>query len=91
MRGLTEANLKMLAGPRSYERGLGYLDAVSGVEVGDGWVTASVHGTERYEVELTLDGPGGLSVPKRSERMRCLRAGPCQFCWDDSEAGRPSG
>ncbi|MBU3862902.1 hypothetical protein KN815_01900 [Streptomyces sp. 4503] len=61
MRGLTEANLKMLAGPRSYERGLGYLDAVSGVEVGDGWVTASVHGTERYEVELTLDGTGGLS------------------------------
>ncbi|MFG2583705.1 SWIM zinc finger family protein [Streptomyces malaysiensis] len=61
MRGLTEANLKMLAGTRSYERGLGYLDAVSGVEVGDGWVTASVHGTERYEVELVLDGPGGLS------------------------------
>ncbi len=64
MRGLTEANLKMLAGPRSYERGLGYLDAVSGVEVGDGWVTASVHGTERYEVELTLDGPGGCPFPK---------------------------
>ncbi|MEU8870801.1 hypothetical protein AB0D24_06450 [Streptomyces javensis] len=61
MRGLTEANLKMLAGPRSYERRLGYLDAVSGVEVGDGWVTARVHGTERYEVELALDGPGGLS------------------------------
>ncbi|MCW7946602.1 hypothetical protein AAW14_32485 [Streptomyces hygroscopicus] len=59
-RGLTEANLKTLAGARSFERGLGYLDAVSGVEVGDGWVTASVHGTERYEVELTLDGPGGL-------------------------------
>ncbi|MFE2061977.1 SWIM zinc finger domain-containing protein [Streptomyces sp. NPDC059467] len=61
MRGLTEANLKTLAGARSFERGLGYLDAVSGVEVGDGWVTASVHGTERYEVELTLDGPGGLA------------------------------
>lgn len=61
MRGLTEANLKTLAGARSFERGLGYLDAVSGVEVGDGWVTASVHGTERYEVELALDGPGGLS------------------------------
>ncbi|OIJ96058.1 hypothetical protein BIV25_18770 [Streptomyces sp. MUSC 14] len=59
MRGLTEANLKKLAGARSFERGLGYLDAVSGVEVGDGWVTATVHGTERYEVELTLDGPGG--------------------------------
>ncbi|KUL30342.1 hypothetical protein ADL12_27245 [Streptomyces regalis] len=61
MRGLTEANLQTLAGARSFERALGYLDAVSGVEVGDGWVTASVHGTERYEVELTLDGPGGLS------------------------------
>ncbi|CBG73576.1 MULTISPECIES: SWIM zinc finger family protein [Streptomyces] len=60
MKGLTEANLKTLAGARSFDRGLGYLDAVTGVEVGDGWVTARVHGTERYEVELTLDGPGGL-------------------------------
>ncbi|MER6424091.1 hypothetical protein [Streptomyces sp. NPDC001137] len=59
--GLTEASLRALAGVRSYERGLGYLDAVSGVEVGDGWVTATVHGTERYEVELTLDDPDGLS------------------------------
>ncbi|MGW3265508.1 SWIM zinc finger family protein [Streptomyces sp. NPDC001056] len=61
MRGLTEANLKKLAGARSFERGLGYLDAVSGVEIGDSWVTATVHGTERYEVGLTLDGPGGLA------------------------------
>ncbi|KOV20453.1 SWIM zinc finger family protein [Streptomyces sp. XY152] len=61
MRGLTEANLKTLAGARSFERALGYLDAVSGVEVGDGLVTARVHGAERYEAELTLDGPGGLS------------------------------
>lgn len=61
MGSLTEANLKALAGVRSFERGLGYLDAVSGVEVGDDWVTATVHGTERYEVELTLEGPGGLA------------------------------
>ncbi|MEU5638389.1 SWIM zinc finger family protein [Streptomyces milbemycinicus] len=61
MEGFSEPTLRALAGSRSFERGLGYLDAVSGVEVGDGWVTASVHGTERYEVELTLDGPGGLS------------------------------
>ncbi|MDG5808082.1 hypothetical protein P9869_36630 [Streptomyces ossamyceticus] len=61
MRGLTEANLKKLAGSRSFDRGRGYLSAVSGVEVGDGWVTANVHGTERYEVELALDAPGGLS------------------------------
>ncbi|MEW2082993.1 hypothetical protein [Streptomyces sp. NPDC005283] len=60
MNSLNEANLKALAGPRSYERGLGYLDAVSGVEVGDSRVTATVHGTEPYEVELVLEGPGGL-------------------------------
>lgn len=57
---LTEANLRALAGARSFERGRGYLDAVSGVEVGDDRVSATVHGTERYGVELTLDGPGGL-------------------------------
>lgn len=61
MGGLTQANLRALAGTRSYERGLGYLDAVSGMEVGDGWGTASVHGADRYEVGLTLDGPGGLA------------------------------
>ncbi|GGN85019.1 hypothetical protein GCM10011579_075600 [Streptomyces albiflavescens] len=61
MGGLTEANLKVLAGARSFERGLGYLDAVSGVEVGDRWVTATVLGTDRYEAELTLEGPRGLT------------------------------
>jgi uncharacterized Zn finger protein len=34
---------------------------VTGVEVGDGWVTATVHGTERYEVELSLEGTRGLA------------------------------
>ncbi|MFJ8201061.1 SWIM zinc finger domain-containing protein [Streptomyces sp. NPDC096152] len=61
MGSLTEANLRALAGARSFERAHGYADAVFGVEVGDGWVTATVHGTERYEVQLTLDGPGGLA------------------------------
>ncbi len=61
MEGFSEAALRTLAGPRSFERGQGYRDAVSGVQIGDGWVSASVHGTERYEVELTLDGPDGLS------------------------------
>ncbi|MFI8849445.1 SWIM zinc finger domain-containing protein [Streptomyces sp. NPDC053499] len=61
MCGFAEADLEALAGARSFERGLGYLDAVSGVEVGDGWITASVRGTERYEAELTLEGPDGLS------------------------------
>ncbi|MEU5976197.1 SWIM zinc finger family protein [Streptomyces sp. NPDC047315] len=59
MKGLTEADLRSLAGARSFERGLGYVDAVSGVEVGDDWIRASVHGAERYEAELTLGGRRG--------------------------------
>ncbi|OKH96498.1 SWIM zinc finger family protein [Streptomyces uncialis] len=58
MGGLDEAKLRALAGERSFERGLAYVDAVSGVEVGDGWIRASVRGTERYEVELRLGGRG---------------------------------
>ncbi|MFI6685565.1 SWIM zinc finger domain-containing protein [Streptomyces sp. NPDC050485] len=61
MGGFTEADLRALAGPRSFERGSGYLDAVTALEVGDGWITATVHGTGAYEVELSLDGPEGLS------------------------------
>ncbi|WP_261399346.1 SWIM zinc finger domain-containing protein [Streptomyces misionensis] len=59
--GFDEDDLRALAGARSFERGLGYLDAVSGLEVGDGSVTAVVHGTDGYEVELTLGGDDGLS------------------------------
>ncbi|WP_030688868.1 SWIM zinc finger domain-containing protein [Streptomyces globisporus] len=58
MGGLTEAKLRALAGERSYERGLGYVDAVSGIEVDDGRIRASVRGTERYEAELVLGGRG---------------------------------
>ncbi|WP_326606676.1 SWIM zinc finger family protein [Streptomyces sp. NBC_01800] len=61
MTGFTEADLRALAGPRSFERGQGYLDAVTALEVGDGWVTATVHGTDAYEVELSLDEPEGLA------------------------------
>ncbi|WP_229881085.1 SWIM zinc finger family protein [Streptomyces alanosinicus] len=56
-----EDDLRALAGPRSFERGRGYLAEVTAVEVGDGWITATVHGTEAYQAELTLDGPDGLA------------------------------
>ncbi|MFE4589914.1 SWIM zinc finger family protein [Streptomyces laurentii] len=59
MNGLTEAKLRSLAGARSFERGLDYTDAVSGVEFDDDRITAFVHGTERYEVELVLGGTRG--------------------------------
>ncbi|GGZ73594.1 hypothetical protein GCM10010389_09010 [Streptomyces echinoruber] len=61
MVGFDEGDLRTLAGTRSFERGLGYLDAVSGLEVGEGSVTAVVHGTDVYEVELTLGGGEGIS------------------------------
>uniref|UniRef100_A0AAU2UYZ6 SWIM zinc finger family protein n=1 Tax=Streptomyces sp. NBC_00003 TaxID=2903608 RepID=A0AAU2UYZ6_9ACTN len=57
--GFAEDDLLALAGERSFERGLGYLDAVTGLEIGDGWITATVHGTETYEVELTEGDEGG--------------------------------
>ncbi|MFF4360554.1 SWIM zinc finger domain-containing protein [Streptomyces sp. NPDC001604] len=56
-----EDELRALAGAQSFERGLGYLDAVTGLEVGDGSVTAVVHGTDIYEVELALGGGAGIS------------------------------
>ncbi|BAU86047.1 zinc finger SWIM domain protein [Streptomyces laurentii] len=59
MDGLTEAKLKSLAGARSFERGQDYTDAVSGVEFDGDRITAFVHGTERYEVELVLRGARG--------------------------------
>ncbi|MEV7236428.1 hypothetical protein AB0N06_21285 [Streptomyces sp. NPDC051020] len=61
MGGFTEADLRVLAGRRSFERGEDYLDAVTALEVGDGWITATVHGTDAYEVELSLDEPEGLT------------------------------
>ncbi|WP_316743481.1 SWIM zinc finger family protein [Streptomyces sp. MK7] len=59
--GFGEGDLRALAGARSFDRGLGYLDAVSGLEVGDGSLTATVHGTDVYEVELTLGEGIGVS------------------------------
>ncbi|MFD0265438.1 SWIM zinc finger domain-containing protein [Streptomyces sp. NPDC127106] len=59
--GFTEEDLRRLAGARSFERGLGYLAAVSRLEIGDGAITATVDGTGAYEVELTEDADSGLT------------------------------
>ncbi|GAA1070118.1 MULTISPECIES: SWIM zinc finger family protein [Kitasatospora] len=57
----TEDDLRSLAGPRSFERGLGYQDAVEEFEVSGGRFTATVYGSDAYEVVLRLDGEHGLS------------------------------
>ncbi|MCY0941430.1 SWIM zinc finger family protein [Streptomyces antarcticus] len=59
--GLAEEDLRRLAGARSFERGVGYLSAVSRLEIGDQAITATVDGTDAYEVELTEDADGGLT------------------------------
>nr|WP_203608947.1 hypothetical protein [Streptomyces anulatus] len=67
--------MRALAGERSFERGLAYVDEVSGVEFGDGWIRASVRGTERYEVELLLRGrrkpAGACDCPYGQEGNFC--------------------
>ncbi|MFD9480006.1 SWIM zinc finger domain-containing protein [Streptomyces nojiriensis] len=50
-----------MAGARSFERGVGYLSAVSRLDIGDEAITATVDGSDTYEVELTEDGADGLT------------------------------
>ncbi|MFE9633524.1 SWIM zinc finger domain-containing protein [Streptomyces sp. NPDC006463] len=57
----TEQDLRRLAGARSFERGLGYLSGVSRLEIGYETITATVDGSDAYEVELTEDEDGGLT------------------------------
>ncbi|GGV87301.1 hypothetical protein GCM10015535_36770 [Streptomyces gelaticus] len=54
----SEEKLRRLAGSRSFERGLGYLSSVSALEIGERTITATVDGTDAYEVELTEHASG---------------------------------
>jgi uncharacterized Zn finger protein len=51
-------DLAELAGPKSYERGLGYVDAVRHLTASDKEIRAEVQGTERYRVSLRLKRNG---------------------------------
>ena len=69
-----EADLQRVAGERSFGRGQGYLDAVGDLEIGVGQVTATVYGTDAYEVVLDLgdDGvTGECSCPHGREGFFC--------------------
>ena len=59
MPGFTEADLRRLAGPASFERGLGYVDQVTDLDITAAEVTATVSGTDDYEVILA-PGQRGL-------------------------------
>jgi SWIM zinc finger len=59
MPGFTEADLRGLAGPRSFERGLDYVSQVADLDVTDTEITATVSGTDDYDVCL-VPGDQGL-------------------------------
>lgn len=58
---ISEAGLLEMAGPRSFERGVEYVEAVHGLTVHGRKVTASVQGTDEYIVVLTLPANGGVA------------------------------
>lgn len=69
-----EADLQRVAGERSFGRGQGYLDAVGDLEISVDQVTATVYGTDAYEVVLDLgdDGvTGECSCPHGREGFFC--------------------
>ena len=69
-----EADLQRVAGERSFGRGQGYLNAVGDLEIAVDQVTATVYGTDAYEVVLDLgdDGlTGECSCPHGREGFFC--------------------
>jgi uncharacterized Zn finger protein len=56
--GFGQLDLWRLAGKRSYERGEGYVDAVTDLRELPGGAVATVHGTEPYEVRLAWSEAG---------------------------------
>ncbi|MGH3345311.1 MAG: SWIM zinc finger family protein [Carbonactinosporaceae bacterium] len=74
MAPFTDADLRVLAGPRSYARGEAYVDAVSDMEEIPGGVVATVHGGDAYSVALIVrDGElaGDCDCPYGSEGAFC--------------------
>jgi len=70
----SEADLLQAAGERSYSRGLEYVDAVRNLQIGAREITATVYGTDEYEIVLDLDadGVGGeCSCPYGQEGFFC--------------------
>ncbi|SRR6266567_6872457 len=70
----TEADIRLAAGARSFERGLEYLDAVQDLRISDGEVTASVYGNSEYTVCLIIGDQrlsGGCTCPYGQDGFFC--------------------
>ncbi|HEY2488371.1 MAG TPA: SWIM zinc finger family protein, partial [Streptosporangiaceae bacterium] len=72
--GFTEADLRRLAGNRSFERGVDYLDLVTDLDVAANEITATVRGSYDYAVLLETDSgrlSGDCSCPYGQEGNFC--------------------
>jgi uncharacterized Zn finger protein len=70
----TETDLRRVAAHGSFERGLDYLDSVSGIDVRRGRATATVYGSDAYLVSLTwADGEpdGACTCPHGENGFFC--------------------
>jgi hypothetical protein len=72
--GFTEADIQRAAGPRSFGRGLEYVDEVDDLEISNAQVTATVYGTHEYRVTLTIGSgqlTGTCTCPQGQEGAFC--------------------
>lgn len=71
----TEADVRLLAGERTFQRGLGYLGSVTDLATWGNKITASVSGTSDYQVVLTRADAGGVrgecDCPQGKEGFFC--------------------
>ena len=54
----TEADIRLAAGARSFERGVDYVDEVADLEIASTQITATVYGSSEYRVCLTFGDEG---------------------------------
>jgi hypothetical protein len=101
-----EADLRALAGEKTFRRGLDYVDAVAGLAVKAGRITATVHGSEDYTIVLAADSGsvrGECDCPQGQQGFfckHCVAAGlavvrnkpfvPAQRIREKNAAGRPA-
>ena len=79
----TEADIRHVAGDKSFERGLDYLDAVEDLEIGGAEITASVYGSTEYRVCLLFGDEGvtgGCSCPYGQEGFFCKHCVAVAMC-----------
>jgi uncharacterized Zn finger protein len=79
----TEADIKRVAGDKSFERGLDYLDAVEDLEIGGAEITASVYGNTEYRVCLAFGDErltGDCTCPYGREGFFCKHCVAVAMC-----------